>query len=309
MATMTTENFGELLEPGLRKIFFEAYKEVPTFIPEIFNMETADVAEVHDVSIGAMKPFSKHIGTVKYDKFYEGYKKSYDFPPFSAGFSVEREMFDDQRYGTFKRDAKLLGLAAGRRRELDAAFVFNSASVSSAADFDGDVVATIGGDGQPLCSDAHPSKAPDGPATRSNKGSLTLTQANLDATVLAMRNTVDDRGNKIMVMPDTLIVPEALEPTAWEIIKTDKALDSANNNKNIHFGRYKLIVWPYLTDPNNWFMLDSTYTKMFLNWFTRVPLEFNQSMDMDTMVAKFMGYMRFGVGWSDWVGVYGNFPI
>ena len=40
--THVSENFGKLLYPGLRKIFFEAYQELPEQFPKIFNVEKSN---------------------------------------------------------------------------------------------------------------------------------------------------------------------------------------------------------------------------------------------------------------------------
>jgi hypothetical protein len=107
-------------------------------------------------------------------------------------------------------------------------------------------------------------------------------------------------------VPDTLIVPVALEEVGWELIQSEKKVNTAENNPNIHQGKYKLIVWDYLTSDRNWFLCDSRFMKMFLTWFDRVPLEFKMEEDFDTLVAKFRAYMRFSMGWSDWVWLFGH---
>jgi hypothetical protein len=168
--------------------------------------------------------------------------------------------------------------------------------------------AFLGADGKPLCATDHPSTASDGPAARSNKGTSELSHASLQATKLLLRNTRDDRGGRISVVPDTLLVGPTLEELSYELVKSDKVIDSSNWNPSIHEGRYKVLVWDEITD-NSWFLIDSHYSKMFLNWFDRVPLEFAMEEEFDTFVAKFRAYMRYEAGWSDWVWVYGNTPV
>ena len=68
-----------------------------------------------------------------------------------------------------------------------------------------------------------------------------------------------------------------------------------------------VVVWDYLTDANNWFVIDSTLAKIYLNWIDRVPLEFEMDPTSDfTLEARFRGYMRYSYGWSDWRWVYGH---
>ena len=121
-----------------------------------------------------------------------------------------------------------------------------------------------------------------------------------------MAGLKDDRGNLISVQPDLILVPRNLEETAWEIISSKGKVDSAENNANFHFGKYKLAVWDYLTDTNNYFVIDSAMAKMFLQWFDRIPLEFFQDKSFDTLIAKYAAYDRFSFGWSDWRWVYGQ---
>ena len=42
--THVSANFGKLLEPGLRKIFFETYDEVPEHFSKVYNVETSNSA-------------------------------------------------------------------------------------------------------------------------------------------------------------------------------------------------------------------------------------------------------------------------
>jgi hypothetical protein len=84
--------------------------------------------------------------------------------------------------------------------------------------------------------------------------------------------------------------------------------DSANNAINPQAGRYNVKVWHSLTDANSWFMMDSGRRRQSLLWFNRVPLEFANMSDFETLQAKFRGYMRFSLGWRDWRFVYGQNP-
>lgn len=305
MAIARREHFGYLLEPGLREIFYETYDQLPDMVSDIFNVQTTNNPYETDVSIGTMGEFPEFAGTVEYDRPYQGYKQVYEFPEFAKGFRIERKMWDDDRYNEINKRPQGLAISAQRRRQQDAAKIFNNA-------FDSDYE---GPDGEPLCSETHPSPAPDGPSARVNKDTKKLNHDNLQDIKNEMRQFVDDRGGKISVVPDTLIVPVSLEEMGWQIITADGKLeaDHPGTNPNIHQGRYRLIVWDYLDDTGDpdtakWFLCDSRYMNMFLNWFDRVPLEFAMEEDFDTLVAKFRAYMRYAAGWSDWVWVFGNDP-
>jgi hypothetical protein len=120
-----------------------------------------------------------------------------------------------------------------------------------------------------------------------------------------MRQFTDETGNLLTARGDTLLVPPALEETAWEIVSTPGKLDTADNNLNYSKGKYKIIVWDYLTDSNNWFLIDSRMAKMYLKWFNRIPVEFNKDKDFDTYISKWSCYTRYSYGFSDWTWIYG----
>jgi len=119
---------------------------------------------------------------------------------------------------------------------------------------------------------------------------------------------VDDRNQLIPVNPNTILVPPELEDTAWEIVNTINKPGTADNDGNfVRSTGLRVIVWDYLTDENNWFLLDPALAKMYLNWFERVPLEFSMDPTSDfNLEAKFRGYMRYSYGFSDWRWVYGH---
>lgn len=190
---------------------------------------------------------------------------------------------------------KLLAMVTRRTREKHGMSLFNNA-------FNTTVFA--GGDGLSLCNDAHTFVGTA--ATQDNLLTAALSPTAVSSARLAMRDFQDDTGNMINVMGDTIIVPPELEQTAYEIINTEKQVNSANNNANFLKGRYSVVVSDYLTDTDNWYMVDSKYMKMFLKWFDRTPVEFNKDKDFDTYIGKWSVYNRYSYGFSDWRWILGN---
>lgn len=302
MTVARKEYFGTLLEPGLSEIFYNAYDEVPQIYTELYKMLTSDKGFEKDLSIGAFGDFPKFSGTIEYDRPYEGYDITYEFPEYAKGFQITRKMYDDENYGIINSKPEQLGTRAARKKEEHAASVFNNAFSAS----------YTGPDDKPLCSDEHPSPAyvesggSEGVEKRNNTGTLALSHSALQTTKNEMRDTRDDRNFRIGVVPDLLLVPPEQEELAWQLVQSNMVINSSDENPNIHQGRYKLIVWDELTNEDAWFLIDSRYMKVFLKWFDRVPLEFAMTEDFDTLVAKYRAYMRYECGWSDWVWIYGN---
>ena len=290
-------SYADLLEPGLRKVFADVfYQEQQQSIASIlFNVSESRKAQEHDLEMGDVADFSPFTGTVSYDDTGEGYKTNYVHQEFTKGMKVERKLVDDDLYNVIARKPQQLGLAAFRKRETDAASVFNNAFVTN----------ITGGDGQPLCSTVHPSN--NGGSSQSNSGSTALSPTEVETARIKMVKYQSNRNNPLSIQPDMLIVPVDLESYAYEIINSRGKVDTAQNNVNFHVGRYKLVVWPnYLTSSTRWFMVDSRIMKMYLNWFDRITPQFYKDTDFDTLLAKFAGYMRYSYGWSDWRWVYGE---
>lgn len=297
MATpLISENFGHLLAPGLRKVFDDSYKRIPPMVPDLFNITKSNKAVEYDLQIGAFGDFSEFTGKISYDDITMGYRATYEHTEYASGFQVERKLADDDLYNIISKKPAGLGISAARSREKSGAAILNTA-------FSG----TTGPDSYSLCYDSHPTRVSGG-VTFDNKGDTALSATAVEATRLLMMAYKDDRNNLIHVMPDLLIVPPSLEETAWEIIASKGKVDKSINNANFHFGKYKLAVWHYLTDSNNWFMADQTLMQVggMLNWFDRIPLEFNQDKDFDSYTARYSAYMRYSTGWSDWRWLYGH---
>lgn len=179
--------------------------------------------------------------------------------------------------------------------EKQSASVFNNAFNSSIF---------AGGDGLSLCNSAHTFVGVS--STNSNTGTTALSATAVEATRLLMRQFTDETGNLLISRADTLLVPPALEETAWEIVNAQGKLDTGDNNPNFSKGKYKIISWDWLTDSNNWFMMDSRMMKMYLKWFQRVPTEFNKDISFDTYLSKWSVYSRYSFGFSDWVWLLGQ---
>ena len=295
MGVVASENFGYLLDPGLRKIFMDEYNLPGMVSDQLYSKEKSGKATEYDLGIGGLGDLEEFDGTIPYGDFHMQYRVSYSHKEWVKGIKIERKLVDDDLYNVINKRPQQLALVARRTREKHGATVFNNAFNTSTF---------AGGDGLSLCNAVH--TAIGTATTQSNSGTTALSATAVEATRLIMRDFLDETDNLINVMPDTILVPPNLEETAWQIVKSDKELNSANNNPNFSMGKYRVIVWDYLSDTNNWFMIDSKYMKLFLKWFDRIPQEFNKDKDFDTYISKWSTYSRYSYGFSDWKWLYGH---
>ena len=294
--TLQSGNFGRLLEPGLRKIFFDTYKEIPEQYKQIFNVQKSTKAIETDLRMGGFGLWEKKdsMGSVQYQDPTDSQALQYIHEEFASGFTVERKLVDDEQYNQIQKMSKNLGRAARATIETKAAQILN------------DAFSVNGFDGKPLISDSHVRL--DG-GTMTNLASGALTDANLKLALIQAREQVDERGLKIQVQPKTLVVPPALEYTAKTILASTNISAAGTgsgitNDKNLLQNSLRVVVMDYLTSDSAWFLVDPTVAE--LNFFWRKNLEFKQKEEFDTMQAKYRGYMRFSVGYSDYRGIVGS---
>jgi len=288
-------NFGDLLEPGLRKIFDDTFKEIPEVYSSIFHVMDSAVDVERDSAVTGFSLLTQTAegGAITYEDPIQMYDVSYVHLKYTKGFKVSEELVEDDRYNVIKKKPAALARSARRTAEDLGAQVFNNAFSSG-----------TGGDAKYLCSTAHP-RADGGTAQSNASGSgIPLTETNLNTGLLAMRGQLDDKGMKIGVKAGTLVTGPTLNKTAIEITKSNLRQGTADNDSNYYKGLLKVVDWDWITSTTSWFLLDSAVHQ--LNYFWRIRPEFKQDNSFDTGMALYKTRMRASRGWSDWRGVWGS---
>ena len=294
--SIKSDNWAELLTPGLRAIFGQHQREMKDYIPLIFNVETSTKASEQFLGTGELGIMDEWEGKVSYEDFDKGFKAIFAHKKYSKGMQLERELVDDDQYAEIKNRTKKLSRVTYYTRQIHAASVFNNANNGG----------FVGPDGKPLCATDHP-KMPGSSSTFSNKGTLELTADNVETTRTEALKWTDDKDNKILTQLDTLIVPSALRKKAMIIAETDEEPDTTEHGINVWKGNLKVIEWPFLTNPKAWFMIDSARAKEELLWFDRRKPDFANQVDFDTEIAKYKVIGRWSYGYLSPLWIYGNF--
>lgn len=292
-------NFGDLLLPGFRKIWGDEFNMYPEEYASIFETDTSTRSFEEDHSITTLGLIQeKAVGRgVTYDTTYNGWTKRYTHLTYGLGFSVAREMLEDDLYGKMKKMPKALGRSTRHTLEIIGANVLNRAFSGS----------YLGGDGKALCASDHPlfaagSTFSNMPSIASDLSITSYEQALIDIQM----NWYDDRGLKIAAKPQKLIIHPSEWFTAEMILKSAQLPDTNDNNinpaKGTMPGGYVTMHW--LTDPNAWFV--KTDIPNGLTWFWRRRPEFTQDNDFDSENAKYKVTFRASCGWTDPRCIYGN---
>lgn len=289
------------LDPTFRAIFHETENSYETMYDKIFHVHNSDKAFEKDTALSGIGQLEEvnELGNIPYEDATPGWDVTYVHRKFAKGRMVSQEMIDDEKFNMITRLPKSLADAKMRTMEQAAADVFNYGFTAGG----GGLAVFTGGDSKALFATDHVNR--DGDVTQSNKVTTALSQSALQTAITAMKTRRDSKNQIIAFMPDTLIVPPALEYTARVILESSQVVGSGNNDINPVKGSLNLIVWPYLTSTTAWFVMDSKSHE--LHFFKRKDSGVQgPTYDFDNEAAKWKAVCRFSVGFSDWMGVYGS---
>lgn len=303
MGVITTSNFAKDLVPGVKTWFGTKYKEYPIEYLDIFEKGTSNRAFEEEVGVTGMGLAAvKTEGSgIAYDDTEQGFVSRYTHVTYGLGFIITREMYEDGIAVTVAlRRANALAFSIRQTKEIIGANVLNRAFNSSY---------TMGAtsDGKELCADDHPNKS-GGTWRNELSTSADLSEAALEQACIDIANFKTDRGLKIAIMPQKLIIPSELEFDAMRILESVGQSGTANNDLNALKASKKfpggVKVNHYLTDANAWFI--GTNCPDGMKYIERRADAFGTENDFDTENAKFKATFRCSFGWSDPRGIFGS---
>ena len=300
MGIATSINHGDVLNPRFQEIFDDRLNQLDDMIPDLFSMAPHQGRDqIRWSDEGAIADFTEFTSSVDYDEKFQGYDKVATFVEFAKGIQVERKLFDDDLFNIYDQRPAGLARASNRTRQRHAAELFNKA-------FSDNTNFYVNSEAVAVCSNSHTTTS--GASTANgfdNLGTGAFSAVELETARQQMIGYRGDRAERIQVVPDEIWVPPSLTEAAWEVVNSHGKVDTANNNRNFHEGSYKVVTWNYMTDTNNWFVIDSAAKDDMLKWSDRIPIEFAQVEDFDTFVAKWRGYMRYSWAPNDWRFIFG----
>jgi hypothetical protein len=296
-------NFGDLIDPRVKKLFYQTLKQLPDYVATVYSVEGSSAPYEISSAVGALDDFVEFTGTVSYGSQNQGYDVRATHLEFTKGIQVERKLYDDDQHGIWQKRPVELANSWNRTRQKDCARLFNNA-------FSVDTKFYVHSEGVALCSDSHTTTS--GASTASGFDNLItagLSAVAMSAARIQMSGFRDDAANRYFSMADELWIPIDLFEQAQEIIKSSGKVDSANNNINVHKDQFTIMPtengWNYLTDTNNWFLCDGSMRKSNCTWYDRVSMDIARAEELDTLIAKWRGYGRYGNKYQDWRFIMG----
>ena len=297
MGVMVSSDFAKLLWPGLNSIYGKAYSEHNTQYTNLFDMMDSTKAYEEDLGVSSfgLAGTKNESSPIAYDEENQAFLTRYQHVVYALGFIMSRELYEDDQYASVgQRRAKALAFSMRQTKETVAANVYNRAFNSSYA----------GGDAKEMCATDHPNWA-GGTWSNELATAADLSEASLEQACIDIAKWTNDRGLKIAVQPEDLIIPPDLMFEAERILESPYRVGTANNDINALKGKIKGIkVNNYLTDSNAWFL--RTNAPDGLKGFQRRAMQFGIDNDFDTENAKFKATERYSFGWTDPRGIFGS---
>jgi hypothetical protein len=299
MAISRAQLLKELL-PGLNALFGLEYKKYGEEHKEIFETETSERSFEEETKLSGFSaaPVKNEGSALAYDNAQEAWTARYVHETIAMGFSLTEEAIEDNLYDSLSaRYTKALARARAYTKQVKAASILNTAFTGG----------PTYGDGQVLCSTAHPLVSG---GVNSNRPTVAadLNETSLEAAVIQIAAWTDERGLLIAAQPKKLIVPPSLQFVATRLLETELRVGTADNDinalKNNSSIREGYAINHYLTDTNAWFLM--TDVPNGLKHFVRSPLQNGMDADFDTGNSRYKARERYSFGVSDPLGIFGS---
>lgn len=242
--------------------------------------------------------------------FESGYDRIIENMTFKQSFSVTQELVEDAQLGEMKRRARKLITAYGRTREKFGRALYAGGIYGTTVSFGGKSFACNSADGLALFHKEHVNKVNGKKQCNLYKGSFTATL--LGKIETEMQQITGDNGELLAVSLDTILIPNdaALKDAVFSAIGADKEPTTSNNAYNHQFGRWNVIIDPYLTQAlaamgktdKPFILLDSKFleTGDGAIFQERKKLDVKSVIDQNNDNNSWRGRARFGAGFVDW---------
>lgn len=299
MSVISTGNHPKALWPGIKAWWGRSYDKLPEEYKMLFDMESSDKQYEEDVQVTGfgLAPVKAEGTSIVFDSEIQGFVSRYTHVAYALGYIVTYEELQDNLYEVVsKRRSEALAFSMKQTKENVAANVYNRA-FTTGYNF---------GDGTILCNAAHPTTS----GSQSNVLSVAadLSEASLEDMLVQIMLATNDKGLRISLMPQSLIVA----PQGWfeanRILKSTLQNDTANNAVNVLKAESAIPggikMNHYLTDSDAWFVRTNAPRGMI--GYQRNPISFDQDNDFNTKNAKSMAYERYSFGVTDWRALFGS---
>ena len=297
----TKSDIQALLLPGLKTVFADVYGKYPAFWTDITTVVPSDKDTEHYGWLGAVPGMNQFVDERQIQDLAT-YSYAIQNKTWESTIAVDRAAIEDDLTGQLAMRVRQMAEAA--KTHLDV-IIFGLL---------GGGFTTPGYDGVPFFG-AHAGGAPGATFTQTNTHAETLSVQGLQDAITAMQRFRDDAGRPMGIQPDTLVVPPELAWEAWTLMNSAFYPDpilAANQQlgANPLRGLLRVVACPYLTNPTNYFLLDSKRVIKAVILQMRKEFEFDAlEMNTETGFLRDKFYYgvrgRYNVGFGEWRCAFG----
>ena len=288
------------LEPGLNALFGLEYARYDDEASEIYDTESSERAFEEEVMLSGFgsAPVKQEGLAITFDDAQEAYTARYTHETIALAFSITEEAIEDNLYDRLaSRYTKALARSMANTKQVKGAATLNNAFDNTFA----------GGDGKELCATDHP-LVNNGSLRNEPSTDADLNETSLENALIDIAAFVDERGLKVSVRGQKLIIPPALQFVADRLLESTLRPGSADNDVNAMRNMGMLpqgyVVNHYLTDTDAFF-IKTDAPRGFVH-FERMPMSTKMEGDFDTGNVRFKARERYSYGYSDPRCVYGS---
>lgn len=297
---MTRDHIALLLELGIRQVFMDEYELIDNQLEEIYPIVSSRKKTETDVVTAGLGTYQlKTEGdSPTFDNGQQAWSKAYTHNTWALGVEITEEGLEDDLYDFYMSMGRELAKAGSYTQQVEAFDLFNNLS---------DTVYTAGGSNFTLLSTAHYRQ--DG-GTWSNTPTV-ATDLSIEALETFLTNwrtnMVDQRGRKLTIRPELLMVGPTDEWIAERILMSEQRPFGPDNDVNAIRTRRSLraFVADFMTDDSRWFLLAGK-GKTGLRYNMRAKREMRRRDDPRTGNLLMIGRYRESHGASHVYGIYGS---
>ena len=292
-------DYAMMLAPGLIMKTVTRYREKPEKYRLLANVMDSKKAYEEDFGLSGLGTLQEksELGTPIYDEPLKLGLSRFIHKTYALGIAFSQEARDDDQYGIIMDLAGQLGRSARWTAELWGHDVLNMGFGTTRY---------TGRDGKALFATDHPVQGTGG--TLSNKPTVDtdLSAGALEAALQSFGSIVDDRGMPIESGVEKLVVHPENEMNAKRLLNSINVPGSNLNDINVlKDTNLQVVVSPYLTDTDAWYLLGST-SDIDLRFYWR-EMPDTKTWDDDSADATFHKIrMRLSVGFGDWRHTYAS---
>ena len=299
-APMRSTDFRSIVEPILNESFDGVYDQRADEWSRVFREEDGIPRNYHEEPVlygfGAAPQLPE--GTpVTYQEGGVLFLKRYVYKVYGLAFALTKVLVEDGdhiRLGQVY--ARHLAQSLVETKELKAANVLNTAFNS----------AYPGGDGVSLISTSHP--IVNGTQSNQLATAAVLSQTSLEQMLIQVRQSADNNGKRIRLVPRQLVVAPGnifqAEVLLKSVLRTGNANNDINPVKSIGLLDEGAAVLSRLTSPTAWWV--QTDAPEGLKLLMRRRLEKTCEGDFETDSMRYKATERYETGWTDWRSLFGT---